>query len=481
MLLGLALVAVPLLVALVDAGLQIRVLADLGQKLVSEGVSAARDSQEMVSQIAELERTARQYRVLNDKTMLDIYRTKDEALSATREKLGRQVRTPAAQAFLEELKTQQGTIRLSVLSMSRTDDDSAELSARFGALTDLAVKIREQSNLAIDGAVAALKLRTEETRRRTLWLSVAFVSLAAVAIIAVTLAVGRPLRALDRAISELGSGTLSRPIVVNGPKDLERVGRQLEWLRGRLLDLAQERSRFLRHMSHELKTPLANIREGTELLMDGAVGELDGNQREVTGILRENGIKLQRLIENLLSFSAWQTSSASLDTTEFRLRPLVKQVLENQQLTLLSQRVRLDVKIEDVTLVADRGKVRLILENLLSNAVKYSPKGGVIHMSAQQVGEELVLDVADNGPGIAPEDRAHIFDAFYTGRAAKGGSLKGTGIGLSVVLEFVNAHGGSVQIIDGEFPGAHFRITMPIRSFDRPADSPPPKEQAHAA
>jgi two-component system sensor histidine kinase GlrK len=139
------------------------------------------------------------------------------------------------------------------------------------------------------------------------------------------------------------------------------------------------------------------------------------------------------------------------------------------------------VKIEDVTLIADRGKVRLILENLLSNAVKYSPKGGAIHMSAAQSGDDLVLDVADNGPGIPPEDRAHIFEAFYTGRAAKGGSLKGTGIGLSVVLEFVNAHGGTVQIVDGEFPGAHFRITMPIRAIgDRPANEPP-KEQAHAA
>jgi two-component system sensor histidine kinase GlrK len=234
-------------------------------------------------------------------------------------------------------------------------------------------------------------------------------------------------------------------------------------------------------MSHELKTPLANIREGTELLMDGAVGELDSNQREVTGILRENGIKLQRLIENLLSFSAWQTSSASLDSSEFRLRPLVKQVLDNQQLTLLSQRVRLDVKIEDVTLIADRGKVRLILENLLSNAVKYSPKGGAIHMSAAQSGDDLVLDVADNGPGIPPEDRAHIFEAFYTGKAAKGGSLKGTGIGLSVVLEFVNAHGGTVQIVDGEYPGAHFRITMPIRSLGDVKVNPPAKEQAHAA
>jgi two-component system sensor histidine kinase GlrK len=233
-------------------------------------------------------------------------------------------------------------------------------------------------------------------------------------------------------------------------------------------------------MSHELKTPLANIREGTELLMDGAVGELDSNQREVAAILRENGIKLQRMIENLLSFSAWQTSSVGLEATEFRLRPLVKQVLENQQLTLLSQRVRLDVRVEDVTLVADRGKIRLILENLVSNAVKYSPKGGTIHLQAHAAGPQLILDVADSGPGIPPEDRGHVFEAFYTGRAARSTPVKGTGIGLSVVLEFVAAHGGTVQIVDGQFPGAHFRITMPIRASSGPASSAP-KAHAHAA
>ncbi len=245
-------------------------------------------------------------------------------------------------------------------------------------------------------------------------------------------------------------------------------------------------------MSHELKTPLANIREGTELLMDGAVGELDSNQREVATILRENGIKLQRMIENLLSFSAWQTSSVALEQSEFRLRPVVKQVLENQQLTLLSQRVRLDVKVVDVTLVADRSKMRLILENLVSNAVKYSPKGGTIHLRAATREQQLVLDVADNGPGIPKEDREHVFEAFYTGRASKSTAVKGTGIGLSVVLEFVSAHGGTVQIVDGEFPGAHFRITMPISCTggdqpnrdrfgrDRPANNEQ-KAQAHAA
>jgi two-component system, NtrC family, sensor histidine kinase GlrK len=488
MLLGLALIAVPLVVALVDAGLQIRVLASAGQKLVVEGVGAARAAQEMFSKIAEVERAAKLYNVLKTSDLLTAYRNQDEGLSTIRAQLDRHLRTAAARKTLEDLGDLQGTIRLTVLSMPRGSADPDDLSRRFGDLTALANQVAQESKAEIAVEVATLEQQTQRARRRLLWQSALLLPLTVIAIIAVTLAVGRPLRTLDRAISELGAGTFSNEIVVSGPQDLERLGRQLEWLRGRLLDLAQERSRFLRHMSHELKTPLANIREGTELLMDGAVGELDSNQREVTGILRENGIKLQRLIENLLSFSAWQTSSSSLDVSEFRLRPLVKQVLENQQLTLLSQRVRLDVKIEDVTLIADRGKVRLILENLLSNAVKYSPKGGAIHMSAQRSFDQLVLDVADNGGGIAPEDRAHIFDAFYTGRAAKSGSLKGTGIGLSVVLEFVNAHGGSVQLVDGEFAGAHFRIQMPIHASagnqptgSLPRDSKDAKEHAHAA
>jgi two-component system sensor histidine kinase GlrK len=485
MLLGLALIAVPLLVAIVNAGLQMRALADRGQKLVAEGVTAARASQDLFAQIGLLERTAKLYEVLKDPKLIEAYNGQDARLAETRKQLYRQLRGSPARQTLEQLGTLQGTIRASLWSTPGVTAEPAELSRRFAELSTLADKVAQQSNAQIDAEVAALEAQTRRANVRLWWQSALLLPVTLVAILGLTLAVGRPLRKLDRAISELGRGAFSRPIIVSGPVDLERLGGQLEWLRSRLLDLAHERNRFLRHMSHELKTPLANIREGTELLMDGAVGELDSNQREVTAILRENGIKLQRLIENLLSFSAWQTSSIGLDPTEFRLRPVVKQVLENQQLTLLSQRVRLDVKIEDVTLVADRGKLRLILENLLSNAIKYSPKGGAIHIAARRSGDNLVLDVADSGPGIPQEERAHIFDAFYTTRMPRGTSVKGTGIGLSVVLEFVSAHGGTVEIIDGIFPGAHFRITMPVRPSmgDRPINSPTSKtkESAHAA
>jgi two-component system sensor histidine kinase GlrK len=476
MLVGLALIAVPLLVALLTAVLQIRNLADTGTKIVIQGVAGARASQALFGQIASLERTARLYDVLGDPKLLDLYRTQDERLSTTREQLHLQATSDAPRETLEKLGVLQASIRFTVMTTppGASAATASNLSSRFTQLSALVERVAQQSNAQVDTEVAALEEQTQEARKRLLWQAAPLLPLAVIAVFVFTLGVGRPLRQLDRAISELGQGTFTNQIEVAGPHDLERLGGQLEWLRQRLLELAHERNRFLRHMSHELKTPLANIREGTELLMDGAVGELDSNQREVAAILRENGIKLQRMIENLLSFSAWQTSSVGLEATEFRLRPLVKQVLENQQLTLLSQRVRLDVRVEDVTLVADRGKIRLILENLLSNAVKYSPKGGTIHLRARAADTQLVLDVADSGPGIPPEERHHVFDAFYTGRAARTTPVKGTGIGLSVVLDFVAAHGGNVQIVDGEFPGAHFRITMPIRVTSG-------KAHAHAA
>src|ERR1700733_5587291 len=489
MLLGLAVIAVPLLVALGDAELQIRALADTGQQLVVEGVAAARASQELFAQISSLERTARLYQVLNDPKLLELYRSQDSRLSATRVELGRNARSDQAHHTLAELGQLQQRIGQTVLGMPQPSYNLSQLLQSFGDLSALADRVAEESNAQIDSQVVSLEQRTQEARARLLWQSALLLPVTLVAILGLALAVGRPLRQLDRAISELGRGSFSNPIKVWGPVDLERLGGQLEWLRGRLVDLAQERNRFLRHMSHELKTPLANIREGTELLMDGAVGELDSNQREVTGILRENGINLQRLIENLLSFSAWQTSSVGLEPTEFRLRPLVKQVLENQQLTLLGQRVRLEVKVEDITLTADRVKMRLILDNLLSNAIKYSPKGGIIYLSATADAQQLLLDVADSGPGIPYDERAHIFEAFYTGKAARSSNVKGTGIGLSVVLEFVAAHGGTVQIIDGQFPGAHFRIAMPLHSPTQQGagggtsstDSAPSKDQANAA
>jgi two-component system, NtrC family, sensor histidine kinase GlrK len=478
MLLGLALIAGPLLVAVVDAAIQINRLSKASQDLVREGVQSARLSRSLIADISSLDRTVRLYQVLARPQVLEAYRDTDERLAATRIQMAQLLDDAPTQKLLQDFALMHNEISRAVVSTPpvRDSPEFANILSRIARLNDLADAISSYGNTQIDARLAELDQHTASTQRRLFWQSALLAPLTLIAILALTLSIGRPLRAIDRAISELGRGTFSRAIEVSGPRDLERLGAQLEWLRLRLLDLAQERNRFLRHMSHELKTPLANIREGAELLMDGAVGPLDNSQREVVAILRDNGIKLHRLIENLLSFSAWQKESVGLDLSEFRIRPLVKQVLEAQQLTVVSQRVRLEVKVDDLMLRADRGKVRLIIENLLSNAIKYSPKGGTVYLHAAKQDTQLVIDVADMGTGIPAEERARVFEAFYTGRPPAGVQVKGTGIGLSVVLEFVNAHGGTIEIVDGEFPGAHFRIRMPILSITKPVGS-----QAHAA
>lgn len=463
MLTGFALVSVPLLLAVVIAATKVRVLSEESAALVRSGVETAHLTQQLFQQIAAIERSAKLYQVLNDPGLTEVYRDSRERLLV----ILNSIETAAADSVRRtQLQALRQSLRRVDTAMLARGSVPAELMRdaveAIAPMWDAAFELSASTGERIESGLSRLQTATAETQQYLFWQSAALILLTALLVTVFTFLLMRPIRAIDSAISQLGKGTFSKAIIVRGPTDLVNLGRQLEWLRMRLLELAQERNRFLRHMSHELKTPLASIREGTELLMDGAVGELDSAQREVTTILRDNGIKLQQLIENLLSFSAWQARHSGLEISEFRLRPLIKSALETHQLTLLAQRVHLDLKVQDVELRADRAKLKLILDNLLSNALKYSPRGGTIFIHAHADKDLLVLDVADTGPGITKEERSAIFEAFYSGRAPTAGHLKGTGIGLSVVSEFVQAHGGSVEILDGVFPGAHFRIRLPL-------------------
>jgi len=474
MLIGFTIVAAPLLFAIVNAAVQMNRLSTRSEQLVLHGVRGTRNNQRMFEEISALERTARLYQIIGSADLLEVYARNQERLATTlKELLAMQLDSESRNDAIS-LRTESDRLLHELKESAPNSARMADLVNAFPQLSEMASKVSDRVSAQIDRELSSLQQATQLAQQNLFWETLLLVPLTLAVVGVFTYLFGRPIRAIDRAISELGRGTFSRPIAIRGPADLERLAEQLEWLRGRLLDLAQEKNRFLRHMSHELKTPLANIREGTELLMDGAVGELQSGQREVMAILRENGMKLQRLIENLLSFSAWQAKSVGLEISEFKLRPLVKSVLENQQLTLVAQRVRLDVQVEDLTPLADRAKVRLILDNLLSNAIKFTPRGGTISIHARGEREKLLLDVMDSGPGIAPDDRSRIFEAFYQGKTPQGGHVKGTGIGLSVVTEFVNAHGGSIEILEAKSGGAHFRVRLPMRQT-------PTREKAHAA
>lgn len=461
-LVGFGLVALPLLLAVVWALVSLDRLAKQSEQLVVSGVTAAENNRALAQQVASFERLARQYLVLRTEDSLALTRQDQEAIEETIQRILPLARQANARDLVNEIRARGERIVASLSQESVSENEGQEAIAEFAALRQEVARLSSILSAHIELELSGLQESMRRAQRISAWQTTALIPGTVVLVLFFTLLVARPIRQIDRAISQLGQSGFSRPIEVKGPTDLERLGRQLEWLRVRLLELAQEKNRFLRHMSHELKTPLANIREGTELLLDGSVGELDAPQREVTDILRLNGLKLQQLIENLLSFSAWQTKSEVLTLSQFPLRSLIVSVARTQRLALKSAKVQLRLKVEDVIVTADRDKMRTVLDNLLSNAVKFTPRGGVITIRASSQPGSCVLEFADTGPGIPPDEGPHIFDAFFQGKQKQGGHIAGTGIGLSVVRECVQAHDGVVELVDSdEFPGAHFRIRIP--------------------
>jgi len=261
----------------------------------------------------------------------------------------------------------------------------------------------------------------------------------------------------------MGSADFTHAIEVDGPQDMRYLGQRLEWLRSRLHELEEQQNRFLRHVSHELKTPLTAVREGAELLRDRVGGELSPEQREIVRIVRENTLSLQKLIEDLLNYH--QTRSIEPQTLgPVALADVVRRVVREHKLAAFARLINVETKLVPSMIVGDGEKVRAIVDNLLSNAIKYSPRSGTIAIELRPEGDQAVLDVIDGGPGISAADRPHIFESFYQGKTAPHGRIKGSGLGLAIANEYTLAHGGRIELIDRTDGrrGAHFRLYLPL-------------------
>lgn len=459
---GFGLVALPLLLAVVWALSNLDRVAQQSESLVSTGVSAAANNRRVNETLNSLDRVARQYQILRNEESLQLVLQDHDEFKAVVGDMSVLLAEANATDIATSVISEADDIVLALSALGASDITIASAIARIAPLRQRLNQMTVMVTEHVDSKLQALQASARNAQRVSAWQVAALVPGTIILILIFTLLVARPIRQIDRAIGQLGESGFSKPIEIKGPTDLQRLGRQLEWLRNRLLELAQEKNKFLRHMSHELKTPLANIREGTELLLDGSVGELAGPQKEVTGILRINGLKLQQLIENLLSFSAWQSKSEVLTLSEFPLRAQIVSVAKAQRLAVTAAGIRLKLDVDDINIVADQDKIRTVLDNLLSNAIKFTPRDGVITIRGHADAASFTIEFGDTGPGIPDEESPRIFEAFFQGTREQGGQVGGTGIGLSVVLECIQAHDGSVELVKtGEFSGAHFRIHIP--------------------
>ncbi len=459
---GFVLVILPLIVALVHAIYSVDQLVAQGQRALFATVRATQSSQVLVESITDMERNARQYKVLGDIALLGVYQDNHQIFVDTVNRLV-EINLPVVQQQrLDQIILIEDAINDVLTSVPHGTPETAAALGRFEELVGEADTMLADNRKLVESEVARLEANGTRVQRSLVVQAMALVPGALILAAIFTLLITRPIRQMDRAIRRLGDGDFSKTADIVGPRDLEQLGERLDWMRTRLLEVDQEKTRFLHHISHELKTPLTAIREGAELLNEKAVGNLNAQQIEITAILRDNTIQLQKLIVDLLDFNIATSRTTQLHVERISLNLLIESVMADHRVATLARQLVLDVSLQPVNMNGDRAKLQTLVDNLLSNAIKFSPEGGRLRVRLQRQGEQAVLEVADSGPGIPEEERRRIFDAFYQGSHSANAHVRGTGLGLSIAREYAQAHGGYIEVIDSEDEGACLRAVLPV-------------------
>jgi two-component system sensor histidine kinase GlrK len=461
-LIGFLLVALPLIVALVNATVSVDRLVSKSQHTLLQSVLVTQDSQVLVDAITAMERNARQYQVLGDKVLYEVYEENHNRFVETAGSLEKLELAGEQRGFLEELHVIEDEI-YAVLSTYPYDasETTAALSG-FSELAQMAYKILAENQDLINHGIEQIQGNAEEVQRTLVLQAIALVPAALLLTVFFTVLITRPINQIDRAIRRLGDGQFSDPAIVRGPRDLEQLGERLNWLRMRLLELEQEKTKFIQHISHELKTPLTAIREGAELMNEQIVGELNSQQHEIIGILRDNSLQLQKLIEDLLNFSMMRSRASSVFHGRIDLKSLIEELLEDHKVAMLARKLKLRSSLQQVSLSGDREKLRTLVDNLVSNAVRYSPDGSELRVLLYSRDSQAIIEVVDSGPGIPESESERVFEAFYQGAPAEKGPVRGTGLGLSIAREYAQAHGGDISVVQSANAGARLRAVLPL-------------------
>lgn len=465
---GYVIVSVPLITIVLTAAVAVNRLAQQSEQLVYQSVLATQNSRILMEQLVGMERAARQYQVVNDASLFEVYRDSRNQFVATIEDLMGSPDRPIIRA-VQGLATREAGLYSAIVKAADTGGKVPPKTLdEFGVLRESARDVWLNSSRLVGRKVDRLDRSARSLQATLVWASALLVPATLALGILFTWLIGRPVRQLDAAINRLGDGEFEEPLQVKGPRDLEYLGERLDWLRRRLVQLEQQKQKFLRTISHELKTPLASLREGSGLLTDQVVGELNDEQREIVRLLQISGRKLHSQIENLLNYNRIEGQYFALNPRLVDLKALIERVLLEHQITLRARRLRLEQALAEVSLWGDEDMLKNVIDNLLSNAIKYSPLGGRLRISL--TGNSPFnspfarLRVSDQGPGIDPAERDKIFEVFYQGQSAHEGKRAGTGIGLAIVREYVQAHRGSVRVEASPLgaTGASFVVHLPL-------------------
>ena len=285
-------------------------------------------------------------------------------------------------------------------------------------------------------------------------------------------------RSISRALGRLVAGTrrvaegdFSVRLDADRSDEFGDLADAFDRMAARLEELDQLKKDFLSKISHDLKSPLATMREVHRFLLDGGAGGLEEKQRELLRRNEQHGERLSAMITTLLDVARFEAGAAEVSREPLDLAALVEDVVAAFE----PRFERSSVAIEhgspngEVPVQADPERVRQLLENLLDNALAASSEGDRVRIEVRRSsgeaseGDLAVLTVADEGPGVPDDEKEAIFERFFQGGDRRRGN-EGTGLGLTLCRQIAAAHGGDVDVLDGEGGGAVFRVRLPTEA-----------------
>ena len=228
-----------------------------------------------------------------------------------------------------------------------------------------------------------------------------------------------------------------------------------------IIDMAEAKSKFTSTVSHELRSPLAMIKEATNLVLEGVLGSLNDGQKEMLEITKSNVDRLGRMINNVLEYQKMEAGKTTYDLRKNKINELVKEATKGAVLFAGERKSDLvmDLEADLPEIVFDRDKIMQVLINLLANAIKYSDSGPIV-IKIRLKKRDIKISVQDYGQGITPEEQKEIFKPFSQGKNKK--KQGGTGLGLAIVKEIVLAHHGRIWVESEPGKGSTFHFTLPV-------------------
>ncbi len=453
-LLAFFLAAIPLAVLIFQSGNALVDQSERARNLAREMLQSSQQTEELRILAEDITRSARQYEIVKRQ---ELRHRLEQQLQACRNLL-RQLRltnpVSSSAARLDSL--------LDSIGRQATNETAPHFEpAALERLLTITQELIQAIDRTFNSRLAELEQQVKAEQQRTVWQASALILASTVLILFFSARINRPVQHLIRHIRALGEGGRKPSPQLSGPVELVQVNEQLNWLAERLTALEEDKARFLRHISHELKTPLTTLREGADILSEELAGPLTKNQQEIVRLLQQNSITLQELIEQLLDYNRLQQPHLLRKET-VAIPSLLDRIIAPFQLQIEQKQLQLKLELNNIDYWdTDAHMLQRILANLISNAVHYSTQGGTICIKACQTGSVLELEVANTGPEIPDTDIPQLFEPFYQGQNRRRGPLKGSGIGLSIAAQACSALNAELQISRNSDGWVAFSLLLP--------------------